>query len=69
MEEESEEDFDWYVEKEHGDNTNIVFVNKSRRRIEEGEQIFYCYGNRNNKYLLQNYGFCFPDNKRDSFSL
>ena len=29
--------------------------------------MFYCYGNRTNKFLLLNYGFCFPGNKYDSF--
>ena len=42
-------------------------VNKTRKTIEVGDQIFYCYGNRTNKFLLLNYGFCFPDNKYDSY--
>lgn len=32
-----------------------------------GEQAFYCYGNRSNRYLLINYGFCFLGNRYDSF--
>jgi len=33
------------------------------------EQAFYCYGNRSNRYLLINYGFCFAGNKYDSLEL
>ena len=49
------------------DNTYFNFVNKNRKTIEAGEQVFYCYGNRTNKFLLVNYGFCFPGNKYDSY--
>ena len=34
-----------------------------------GEQAFYCYGNRSNKFLLLNYGFCFLGNRYDSYSV
>ena len=36
--------------------------------MKAGEQAFNCYGNRNNEYLLINYGFCFPNNLYDSFT-
>ena len=49
------------------ENTYFNFVNKNRKTIEAGEQVFYCYGNRTNKFLLVNYGFCFPGNKYDSY--
>lgn len=42
-------------------------VNTNRRTLQKGEQAFYCYGHRSNKYLLVNYGFCFQDNGYDSF--
>ena len=34
-----------------------------------GEQIYNSYGDRSNKYLLVNYGFCFPDNRFDSYAI
>ena len=64
---ESEEDFDWF---EHDDkDCYFVLVNKDRRTIKAGEQVFYCYGDRSNRFLLQNYGFCYPNNKCDSLSV
>lgn len=36
--------------------------------MKTGEQAWNCYGNRSNKFLLVNYGFCFADNRYDSFS-
>lgn len=48
-------------------DTYFTFVNKNRETIEAGDQVFYCYGNRTNKFLLLNYGFCFPGNRYDSF--
>ena len=35
--------------------------------MKKGEQAWNCYGNRNNLFLLINYGFCFQDNLYDSF--
>ena len=32
-----------------------------------GDQAFYCYGDRSKKFLLLNYGFCFADNRYDSY--
>lgn len=34
-----------------------------------GEQAYYCYGDRSNKFLLVNYGFCFADNRYDSYPI
>ena len=48
-------------------DTYFCYVNKNRETIEAGDQVFYCYGNRTNKFLLLNYGFCFPGNRYDSF--
>jgi len=50
----------------HTSETSFCLINKNRRTIEAGEQVFYCYGNRTNKFLLINYGFCFPGNAYDS---
>jgi len=39
-----------------------------RRTLTPGEQKqYYCDGGRSNKYLLINYGFCFPNNRYDSY--
>ena len=66
--EETDDEFEWYEEKDI-DDTYFTYVNKTRRTLEPGEQVYYCYGNRNNRFLLINYGFCFPDNKYDSYEL
>ena len=65
--EETDEEFDWFNAQEHTDETFFTLVNKTRETIEAGEQVFYCYGNRTNKFLLLNYGFCFANNKYDSY--
>jgi len=64
---ETDEEFDWFDAEQMTNDTFFCFVNKNRRTIETGEQVFYCYGNRTNKFLLLNYGFSFPGNKYDSF--
>lgn len=66
---EAEESFDWFEKQEHSETTYYSFVNKMRRTIEPGEQIFYCYGNRTNKFLLVNYGFCYHGNGFESFEI
>ena len=35
--------------------------------MKKGEQAWNCYGNRTNRYLLVNYGFCYEDNLHESF--
>ena len=45
----------------------FVLVNKERRTIQPGEQVHNTYGNRCNKFLMLQYGFCFPDNQYDSY--
>ena len=65
--EETDDEFGWFNPEEHLDDTYFHLVNKNRRTVEAGEQVFYCYGNRTNKFLLLNYGFCFPGNNYDSF--
>ena len=64
---ETDEEFDWFQAEEHTEDTRFNFVNKNRQTIQTGDQLFYCYGNRTNKFLLLNYGFCFPGNNYDSF--
>lgn len=67
LHEDSEEEFTWFQADEHTNTTYFNMVNKTRRTVEAGDQLFYCYGNRSNKFLLINYGFCFPNNLYDSF--
>lgn len=65
MSEETDEEFDWYNAK-MDDETHFVLVNNNRDDFEPGDQVYYCYGNRPNKYLLINYGFCFKGNRYES---
>ena len=51
------------------DETFFTTINKERRTIQPGEQVFYNYGNHPNRYLLVHYGFCLPDNKYDTYEL
>ena len=37
------ENFDWFDEKVHGNDTYFTYVNKSRKPIKAGKQIFFCY--------------------------
>ena len=68
--EETDEEFDWFEpENGHNDECYFVQINKNRKTIQPGQQVYNCYGNRSNKFLMLNYGFCFPDNTYDSLSL
>lgn len=51
------------------DDTYFVFVNNERQAIQKGQQVYYCYGSRSNRFLLLNYGFCFPGNRYDSYEI
>ena len=69
--EESEENFEWYHEGDSiftENDTWFVLVNNDRKNIWKGDQACYCYGNRSNNYLMSSYGFCFPNNRFDSYS-
>ena len=59
-----EADFSWW----RPNDSEFFFVITTRRRhtYEKGEQLMNCYGRRNNKFLLSNYGFVLEDNKYDS---
>jgi hypothetical protein len=60
--------FKWLNKKSESD-THFVLVNQDRRTIQAGEQVFYCYGCRSNRYLMLNYGFCFQNNRYDSYQI
>ena len=64
-----DENFDWYDADKYEKESYFCYVNQERRTIQKGEQAYYCYGCRSNKDLLTNYGFCFADNRYDSYSI
>lgn len=49
--------------------TYVVLVNKSKKTIKKGDEVFYSYGRRTNGYLMMNYGFCYPENKYESVEI
>ena len=63
------EEFDWFEGEKMSEDTYFTFVNKNRKDYHPGDQVFYCYGNRSNKFLLINYGFVFPGNRYDSYEV
>lgn len=67
--ESEDEDFNWYVPRDHEEDTYFCLINTQRRILQSGEQCFYQYGERSNKFLLTHYGFCLKDNKADSYSI
>ena len=71
-EESAYENFAWFkgtkeIQAKREPETYLAFYNDARRTVLAGEQVFYCYGKRNNHYLLLNYGFALEDNVHDSF--
>ena len=50
-----DEDFEWFNDEEHKDQTYFALVNCDRRTVKKGEQIYYCYGKRSNLFLLLKY--------------
>lgn len=67
--EETDEEFEWYEREKHEAESYFTFTNLQRRTLMPGEQAYYCYGNRCNKFLLNNYGFAYIGNRYDSYSL
>ena len=68
--EDQKEEFDWFnpfEDEEQNTTTHFVIVNNTRKTIKTGDQAFFCYGARTNKFLLLNYGFCFENNYYDAF--
>ena len=58
----AEDDFTLHSVQTLLDNseTYISFINDIRgKTVKPGEQVFFCYGNRTNRYLMNNYGFCY----------
>jgi hypothetical protein len=67
--EDSDEDFDNWYKRDIDNETYFVLVNNDRKPFKAGDQVYYCYGNRSNRYLLVNYGFCFKNNHYDSYPI
>ena len=65
----ADKEFEWYSPERHDSESYFAMINTNRRTLEPGEQCYYCYGHRSNKFLLTNYGFCFENNKYDSFEV
>jgi hypothetical protein len=65
--EESDENFDWYDALECEKDSYFVMLSQERKPILKGQQAFNSYGDRSNRFLLVNYGFCFAGNRYDSF--
>lgn len=65
--EDSDEDFSWY---DWNDKENIYFTIQTCKRnsYATGSEIFNCYGNRTNRFLLLHYGFAFSDNIYNSLT-
>jgi hypothetical protein len=64
--EEEIEDYHWYIDSDP--NSYFVLCTKFKQPFRAGEQVYHCYGRRTNRYLLNNYGFCLPQNKYNSMS-
>lgn len=61
-EEDQYENFAWFkctpeVQQNQEGDTYVVFFNDTRRTIEPGQELHYCYGARSNLYLFLYYGF------------
>ena len=67
LDDSEDEDMSWYTEDLK--STYFVIVNNSRKTIKPGEQIFFCYGNETNDHFMLRYGFCFENNKYDSYQV
>ena len=65
FDEDLEEKFSWL--RDNDENTYFALASMYQS-YGAGEQLFYCYGRRTNRSLLENYGFVISNNKYDSFS-
>ena len=62
-------EFSWYKSEVHDADSYFCYVNGQNRTMEVGEQAYYCYGYRSNKFFLIHYGFCYPNNRYNSYSV
>eukprot|EP01017_Pseudomicrothorax_dubius_P051574 TRINITY_DN9960_c0_g1_i12.p1 TRINITY_DN9960_c0_g1~~TRINITY_DN9960_c0_g1_i12.p1 ORF type:complete len:312 (+),score=55.34 TRINITY_DN9960_c0_g1_i12:68-937(+) len=65
-EEEDDEKFPWYNTLD--DQIYFLVATHADQKVEKNQQLFYFYGSRTNKYLLSWYGFCYSNNRYDSYS-
>jgi hypothetical protein len=42
----------WYKPEVNDSDTYFAMINSNRRVLQPGEQAYYCYGSRSNKFLL-----------------
>lgn len=59
----------WLHHSHSSDRIYFAIVNKTRDFINQGDQIYYCYGSRPNRNLMLVYGFTETDNPYDTFYL
>ena len=45
------------------------FINNGKFRVRKGQQVYNCYGRRNNRFLLMWYGFVLRENAYDSIPI
>ena len=67
--EDEEKEFDWFKQQTHAPDSYFCQINRNRRTMQAGEELYISYGRRTNKFLLLNYGFCFPGNRYDSYEV
>lgn len=61
------DEFDQDKSEKQMNETYFCIVNRMRKPFKQGDQAFNSYGDRSNAYLMVTYGFCFINNKYDSF--
>lgn len=59
------EDFSW-IDYSKDEDIYYAMGTKYKTSYRKGDQLFNCYGLRNNRFLLVNYGFCLRNNKYNS---
>lgn len=60
------EDYSWWQGVDDPRGVYFALGTKFSSRYNKGDQLFNCYGRRNNRFLLVNYGFCLRYNKYNS---
>jgi len=61
-----EENYLWY--RDTDPDSYFTLCTKHKTYFEKDTQLYHCYGRRNNRYLIANYGFCLGHNKYNSLA-